>query len=87
MEWTQQCPEHRNKGYTLDLLFASSDTCRRVVLSDELLIGHPAHHENLYFVLQNSASPKCSDSENNPIKNFYRANYELIPNWTLTGIK
>ena len=27
---------------------------------------------------ENSASPKCSDSENNPIKNFYRAHYKLI---------
>ena len=46
---------------------------------EELLCADPAHHESAFFIVKNFGnSVSYSESENAPVKNFYRANYETI---------
>ena len=81
LDLIQCCPPHRLKGYTLDLLFASSTLCENLPLEDDLLQADPAHHQSAYFMIKNvSSSASYSESENFPNKNFYRANYGVINN-------
>ena len=53
MDWVQLFPVHSIKGYTLDLLFSSQDTCQSLSMNEDLLVGDPAHHESSYFVIKN----------------------------------
>ena len=78
MDWVQLFPVHSLKGYTLDLLFSSPETCQQLQINEDLLVADPAHHESSFFVLKNFGRSKFSESENKPLKNYYRANYELI---------
>ena len=79
MDWVQCFPPHPLKGYTLDLLFASPGLCKHIDLEEELVRGDPLHHESAFFVLNGEVSTVAyNDSENAPLKNFYKANYDTI---------
>ena len=57
----------------------SPDTCQSLSVNEDLMVADPTHHKSSYFVIKNLAlSVSYSDSENKHMKNFYRANYELI---------
>ena len=74
MDWQQQFKPHSTKGYSLDLLFGSSSVCQHVPVNDSLVIGDPDHHEYALF----SNILEESGSENKPMKNFLKANFDLI---------
>ena len=78
MDWVQLFPVHSLKGYTLDLLFSSPETCQQLSINEDLLVADPAHYVSSFFVLKTSGRSKYTDSENKPSKNFYRVNYKLI---------
>ena len=51
----------------------------QVPASDSLVIGDPDHHESAFFKINGlGLEPTDSDSENKPLKNFAKANYEVI---------
>ena len=50
MNWRQLFPLHMSKGYTLDLLFASSETYEYVSVHEGLVPGDPEHHDSAFFL-------------------------------------
>ena len=51
----------------------------QVPASDSLVIGDPDHHESAFFKINGlGLEPTDSDSENKHLKNFAKANYEVI---------
>ena len=50
VNWRQLFPLHMSKGYTMDLLFASSETCEYISVDEDLLPGDPAFlHDTAFF--------------------------------------
>ena len=79
MDWCQPFPQHSVKGYTLDLLFASTVACEQMVVDDQLVIGDPLHHECAFFKVKcQSESDSWFDSANKISNNFNRENFEVI---------
>ena len=75
---SQLYPNHPSKGYTLDLLFASSDFVKNCDLDDPL-VPCDSHHVAQYF----EVSLNCSDCDNNPVhltRDFYKCDFELLNN-------
>ena len=60
------------------MLFGSSSVCQRIPVNDSLVIGDPDHHECAFFKVNVMNTSEESDSENKPVKNFLKANFELI---------
>ena len=82
MDWQQHFPPHSRKSYSLDLLFSSSIcsmVCHHIPASDSLVIGDPDHHENAFFKINGLGLESTdSESENKPLKNCVKANYDVI---------
>ena len=79
---------HSSKGYTLDLLFASPNTCEYSSVDEVLVVGDPDHHESAFFkVTARESVSEWHDSKNKTSKNYYRANFGLINTcWMWTGM-
>ena len=79
MDWQQHFPPHSRKAYTLDLLWGSSEVCQYIPTSDSLVLADPEHHESAYFKINGLKSDSdFSESENKPLKNFTKVNYEVL---------
>ena len=79
MDWQKHFPPHSRKGYTLDLLWGSSEVCQYILTSDSLVHADPEHHESAYFKINGLKSDSdFSESENKPLKNFAKVNYKVL---------
>ena len=80
MDWHQQFLPHSKKGFLLDLLFGSASVCLQVpTISDRLVAGVSDHHEFSFSkVCGLGTSPSDSESKNKPLKNFAKANFDVI---------
>ncbi|WP_165349326.1 hypothetical protein, partial [Enterobacter cloacae complex sp. 4DZ1-17B1] len=69
--------EHRKKGYTLDLLFASSDLVKNLQFQDQLLKSDD-HHEPSFFEV---SSGEVAHLPHRVIElGYFRGNYEAVNN-------
>ena len=79
MNWRQLFPPHISKGYTLDLLFASSDSCVYNSIDEDLVPRDPEHNDSAFFrIAVNASVGAWQNSKNVQVKNFYRPNYEAL---------
>ena len=61
------------------MLFSSASPCRHVPVNDSLVVGDPDHHECSFFKVSGlETSPSDSKSENKPLKNFAKENFDVI---------
>lgn len=77
LDLAQHFPEHPTKGYTLDLLFASTGLVTHLDLNEELL-RTDSHHAAGFFRISESVNASYEPSFHR--RNFFAADYHVIAN-------